>query len=135
MVGILIVSHSEEAARGIARIASAMSQAGDAVPIVGIGGDDAGGLGISFAKILDAMREMLLHSDALLILPDIGSSVLASRSAISMLSPAEAARVKIADAPVLEGAVVAAVEAGGGADLEEVARAAGSAYGMNKGEQ
>ena len=48
-----------------------------------------------------------------------------------MLSDEERARVAIADAPILEGAVLAAVEAAG-ASLDEVVKSAQEAYHIRK---
>ncbi|MDR3255776.1 MAG: PTS mannose transporter subunit IID [Synergistaceae bacterium] len=132
MIGILIVSHSEDAARGIAQIAVGMSGAADDVPITGVGGNDEGGLGVSVAKIYDALTEMLPACDGVLIVPDLGSSILSSRGAIELLSPKDASKVVIADAPVLEGSMLAAVEASSGADLEAVAEGAREAKNLKK---
>jgi len=80
MLGLLIVSHSEDAARGIAQIASEMS--GGNLEILGVGGNDDGGLGVSVAKIHDALSLLLPKTDGILIFPDLGSSVLSSLGAI-----------------------------------------------------
>jgi dihydroxyacetone kinase phosphotransfer subunit len=133
MTGILIVSHSEDAARGIEQIARAMSAGGE-IPIVGVGGNDEGGLGVSVAKIFDALSEMLPKCSGILIVPDMGSSILSSRGAIGMLPEDDAAKIVIADAPVLEGAMLAAVEASTGADLAAVVRCAVEAKNLKKGD-
>jgi dihydroxyacetone kinase phosphotransfer subunit len=135
MIGILVVSHSESAARGIAEIARGMSgTAGNIPSIVAVGGNDEGGLGVSVLKVLDALNEMLPRCEGILIVPDLGSSVLASRGAIEMLEPQDAARVTIADAPVLEGAMMAAIEASVDSNLADVAEAAKDAKNLEKGE-
>lgn len=133
MVGILIVSHSEKAAEGIAEIAIGMSSTGRRLPIVAVGGNDHGGLGVSVTKVYEALAAMLPKADeGVVILPDLGSSVLSSRAAIEMLSPDDAKKIVIADAPVLEGAMVASVEASAGSSLEEVLEAAKEARNLNK---
>jgi dihydroxyacetone kinase phosphotransfer subunit len=134
MVGILIVSHSEDAARGIAEIARGMSGVGDGVPILGVGGNDEGGLGVSVGKIMDALSGLLPKCDGVLILPDLGSSILSSRGAVGMLPPEDAAKVALANAPVLEGAMLAAVEASAGSNLAEVAESAREARNLDKSE-
>ena len=134
MLGILIVSHSEDAARGIAQIAEGMAPSKGSVAVSGVGGNDDGGLGVSVAKIYAALTEMLPRCDGILVLPDLGSSVLSSRGAIGMLSDEEAAKIIIADAPVLEGAMMAAVEASTGSDLETVAATARDAKNLKKGD-
>jgi dihydroxyacetone kinase phosphotransfer subunit len=130
MLGVLVVSHSEDAARGIAQIAAGMSE--NKVVVDGVGGNDEGGLGVSVIKVLEALLRMAPKVEGILIVPDLGSSVLSSRGAIGMLSAEVAAKVKIADAPALEGAMIAAVEAGCGASLEKVAEAAQETWSMRK---
>jgi dihydroxyacetone kinase phosphotransfer subunit len=134
VVGIIVVSHSADAARGIRDIAAGMSGAGDDVQIAGVGGNDAGGLGVSVGKIFDALSEMLSKTDGVLIVPDLGSSILSSRTAVGLLPPEDASRVVIADAPILEGAMMAAVEASGGSDLSTVAESASEARNLQKGD-
>jgi dihydroxyacetone kinase phosphotransfer subunit len=128
----MVVSHSADAARGIRDIAVGMSGAGDDVQFVGVGGNDAGGLGVSVGKIFDALSEMLSQTDGVLIVPDLGSSILSSRTAVGLLPPEDASRVVIADAPILEGAMMAAVEASGGSDLATVADSAKEARNLQK---
>ena len=131
MLAIVIVSHSEDAARGIAQIAASMT--GEClVEIVGVGGDDEGGLGVSVAKIQDALSLLIPKAEGILVIPDLGSSMLASRIAIDMLSTEDAAKVVIVDAPILEGALLAAVEASCGASLEKIAEAAKEARNLEK---
>jgi len=131
MIGLLIVSHSEDAAKGIAQIAAAMAGEGY-VEILGVGGNGEGGLGVSVAKIYDALLQLLPKTEGILIFPDLGSSVLSSRGALEMLSPEETAKVVIVDVPILEGAMLAAVEASCGAPLEQVAEAAEEARNLKK---
>ena len=113
MVGIVVVSHSERAAEGIAEIAAEM--AGD-TRIEPVGGDGKGGIG----TVPDAIEEAIdaaaggetdeggrSDGDGVVVLVDLGSAVMNADVAVE-LSDAEAV---IADAPVLEGAVNAAVAA------------------------
>ncbi len=103
MVGLVVVSHSERAAEGIAEIAAEM--AGDTV-IEPVGGDGTGGIG----TVPDAIEDAIVtaaDADGAVVLVDLGSAVMNADVAIEM-SDAEAV---IADAPVLEGAVNAAVAA------------------------
>ncbi|MDR1915775.1 MAG: PTS mannose transporter subunit IID [Synergistaceae bacterium] len=132
MVGILVVSHSLSAAEGIVQIALEMSGGSGMVKIAGIGGNDTGGLGITAQKILDSLKQILEHSNEVLILPDIGSSILSARNAIELLPPEDASKVIIADAPILEGALMAAIEASLGSDLLKVAASAGEARNLRK---
>ncbi|MFC7324544.1 PTS mannose transporter subunit IID [Halorubrum rutilum] len=112
MVGIVVVSHSERAAEGIAEIAAEM--AGD-TRIEPVGGDGNGGIGTVPDAIEDAIDAAAgaggeaggEESDGVVVLVDLGSAVMNADVAVE-LSDAEAV---IADAPVLEGAVNAAVAA------------------------
>ena len=135
MVGVLVVSHCSEVAKGIARIASEIAGSSGSVEIAGVGGGENGRLGVSVSKVLDALNEMLPKCDGVLILPDIGSSILSSRSAIAMLDPDDASRVAIANAPILEGAVFAVVEASAGSDLKTVENTAMDARTLDKTER
>lgn len=134
MVGILVVSHSGDAAKGIADIARGMSGAEGTVVVEHTGGNDGGGLGVSVGKIMNALSGILPKCDGVLIVPDLGSSILSSRSAIEMLPPGDAEKVLIADAPILEGAMLAAVEAAAGSDTQMVADAAREAWELKKSE-
>ena len=87
---------------------------------------------MSVAKILDALSWLIPKTESVLIFPDLGSSVLASRGAIEMMSPEDAAKVMIVDAPVLEGAMLAAVEASCGSPPEKVVEAAKEARNLEK---
>lgn len=134
MIGLLVASHSEDAAKGITKIAEEMSGQGS-VPIRGVGGSENGGLGLSIPKVYQALVDLLAECDGVLIVPDIGSSVLSSRAAVAMLSPDDASRVAIANAPILEGAMLAAIESFAGSNLTEVYDAAKEAKNLNKSER
>jgi dihydroxyacetone kinase DhaKLM complex PTS-EIIA-like component DhaM len=66
------------------------------------------------------------QGDGVLLVPDLGSSVLTARLV------AEPGRVVVADAPFVEGAIAAAVAAGAGASLAEVLAAAEEARTFRK---
>ena len=131
-----MVSHSGDAARGIVDIASGMIGESGGVLLVGVGGSEEGGLGVSVAKVADALNEMLPKCDGgILIIPDLGSAILASRGALGLLESEQSSpKIVIADAPVLEGTMMAAVEASSGSDLEAVAESAKEAKNLNKSE-
>lgn len=133
MIGILAVSHSAEAAVGIARIASEM--AGESVPVKGVGGSADGGLGISAADVHTALSGMLAECAGVVVVPDIGSSILSSRTVIGLLSEEDAGRVAIAYGPILEGTLLGAIEASAGSDLEAVCSAAADAKNLDKSGQ
>jgi PTS hybrid protein len=129
VIGILVVSHSAKAAEGIAEIASQMS--GGIVPVRAVGGTEEGGLGTSVPGIVEALGGLLEKAEGVVLVPDLGSAVLSARSALEFLGD-DAKKVLIVDAPVLEGAMMASVEASIGSSLERVAQVAGEARLLSK---
>jgi PTS hybrid protein len=125
-VGIVLVSHSERLADGVADLAAQVS--GGMVTVVAAGGTDDGRLGTSAAKIERGLG--LADSGAgVLIVPDLGSAVLTVRA---LLADGPEASAVLADAPFVEGAVAATVAAASGADLKAVAAAAEEAWHARK---
>ena len=131
MVGLVLVSHSARLADGLREMVAQV--AGDYVPVATAGGTEDGRLGTSAPLIAEAIRSTLgAGADGVLVLVDLGSAVLSLEVALEELDPADRDRVRISDAPLVEGAIVAAVQASIGADLDEVAEAALGARGMAK---
>jgi dihydroxyacetone kinase phosphotransfer subunit len=120
-VGIVIVSHSSKVAEGAADMVRQM--VGAEVPVAWTGGNADGGLGTSVPAIMEAIEKA--WSDAgVAILVDLGGAETNSEMAIEMLPADRRERVVICNAPIVEGAVMAATEASGGATLDEVKRTA-----------
>jgi phosphoenolpyruvate---glycerone phosphotransferase subunit DhaM len=120
-VGIVIVSHSPLVAEGTADMVRQM--VGDEVRVAHCGGNSDGGLGTNVEAILAAIDRA--WSDAgVAILVDLGGAETNSEMAVEMLSPERTSRVVVCNAPIVEGAVIAATEASGGASLEAVKRTA-----------
>lgn len=128
MIGIVLVSHSAALAEGLAELVGQVS--GEDVRIVPAGGTAAGDLGTDPDRIAAAMHTAD-SGDGVLVLMDIGSAVLAVR-AVMAGGDAEGLDVRLADAPLVEGAVAAAVLAATGADLETAAAAAEEARSVGK---
>ena len=120
-VGIVIVSHSAEVARGTADMVRQM--VGDEVPLSFCGGNSDGGLGTSVEKIIKAIDEAW-SDKGVAILVDLGGAETNSEMAIEMLDAKRQSKVVVCNAPIVEGAVMAATEAWGGASLEDVRRTA-----------
>ncbi len=92
---------------------------GDEVPVAWCGGNSDGGLGTDVAAIKQAIETV--YSDAgVAILVDLGGAETNSEMAIEMLPEPWRERVVICNAPIVEGAVMAATEAWGNATLEDV---------------
>lgn len=120
-VGIVIVSHSPKVAEGAADMVRQM--VGEEVPLAWTGGNAAGGLGTDFAAI-GAAIERAWSEAGVAILVDLGGAETNSEMAVEALPDSKRARVVICNAPIVEGAVVAATEAAGGAPLQVVRRTA-----------
>lgn len=120
-VGIVIVSHSPDVAKGAADMVRQM--VGHNVPLAWTGGNPEGGLGTSVEGILGAI-DAAWSEAGVAVLVDLGGAETNSEMAIEMLSAERRDRVVICDAPVVEGAVMAATEAWGGSDLDTVRRTA-----------
>lgn len=122
-VGLVLVSHSQQLADGAAVLAEQMAPE---VTIEPAGGSDGGEIGTSFDKISSALNAAD-SGDGVVVLYDLGSAQLTTETAIEFADEEQAARWRIVDAPLVEGAIAAAVSAQGGADLDAVAAAAQSA--------
>ncbi|HEU0028246.1 MAG TPA: dihydroxyacetone kinase phosphoryl donor subunit DhaM [Ktedonobacterales bacterium] len=129
-VGLVIVSHSQRLAEGVAELAGEMTHG--AVKIIPAGGADDGGLGESFTRVRQAL-DAAASPEGVLILVDLGGAALTASMAIEDLPEERRALVRLSGAPLVEGAVIAAVESSIGSDLERVATAASEAMSMDKG--
>ena len=120
-VGIVIVSHSPKIAEGVADMVRQM--VGDVVPLAHTGGNLDGGLGTNVAAIMAAIDTA--WSDAgVAILVDLGGAETNSEMAVEMLDGDRRDKVLVCNAPIVEGAIIAATEASGGSSLETVKRTA-----------
>jgi dihydroxyacetone kinase phosphotransfer subunit len=129
LVGIVVVSHSAQIAAGTVELARQM--AGDDLRIEGTGGMADGSLGTDAAAIMAAITAAE-GGAGVLVLMDLGSAVLATQTALEMLGDGVAARVRLSRGPLVEGAVVAAVQASVGDDLAAVLAAAEEAASLPK---
>ncbi len=120
-VGIVIVSHSAEVAKGTADMVRQM--VGDEVPLAWCGGNADGGLGTDVQSIMDAI-EAAWSDRGVAILVDLGGAETNSAMAIELQPAERQGRIVVCNAPIVEGAVMAATESSGGAPLEDVKRTA-----------
>lgn len=123
MVRIVVVSHSAKLAEGVVELAREMG--GADVVIEPVGGLDLPGRPIGTdAVLVQAAIERAWSDDGVLVLMDLGSAVLSTEMALEMLPAERRGRVLLCEAPLVEGAVAAAVAARLGRPLEEVAEEA-----------
>ena len=127
-VGLVIVSHSVRIADGTAELAGQM--AGPDVRIVPAGGLDDGTIGTDAARIAAAI-ELADAGAGVVVLVDLGSAVLSTVTALELLG--DPPNVRLSRGPIVEGAVIAAVQASTGSTLDEVLEAAEAAASMPKG--
>lgn len=132
-VGIVLVSHSSALATAAAELVRHLVNLPDDGPsILPAGGMADGSLGTDAARIAAAVAAAD-RGAGVVVVADLGSAVLATMTAIEdLLAPDLAARTRISGGPFVEGAFVAAVQAGSGDRLEAVLAAAGEAGGMRK---
>ena len=128
-MSLVLVSHSRTLVEGLREMVAQV--AGPDVSLAIAGGTEDGRLGTSAPKISEAIRSVL-GADGVLVLLDLGSAALSLEVALEDLSERERAWVRISEAPLVEGAVMAAVQASIGATLDEVAAAALGAASMTK---
>lgn len=121
-VGLVVVSHSAQLAAGVVELASQMAHD---VLLVAAGGMDDGTVGTSLEKIMAALDDADT-GDGVVVLADLGSAVMTAESALEFQDGPD--RASLAEAPLVEGAVAAAVAAQGGADRAAVLRAAETAW-------
>ena len=129
-MGIVLISHSGTLVDGLRDMVAQV--AGDDVAVGTAGGTDDGRLGTSAPRIAEAIGAVLRQSDDAVVLLDLGSAALSLEIALEELTQDERARVRVSEAPLVEGAILAAVQASVGASLAEVVAAAESATTMAK---
>lgn len=130
-MGLVLISHSGTLVDGLREMVAQV--AGDEVAVGIAGGTDDGRLGTSAPRIAAALQSTLAKSpEGVLVLLDLGSAALSLELALEDLEPLERERVHVSEAPLVEGAILAAVQASVGASLAEVAAAAEGAAAMTK---
>jgi len=128
-VGLVLVSHSARLAEGLRELVEQVAQG--RVPVGVAAGAAEGALGTNALDIAAAI-ESLDAAEGVVVLVDLGSAVLSAETALDELAPDLRARVRMADAPFVEGAVAAAVESSVGSGLDAVLATAEAARALGK---
>lgn len=129
MVGIVIVSHSQKVAEGIREMA--LQMASPKQQIMAAGGTDNGSIGTDVIKVSKAIKSA--HTgDGVVVLVDLGSAVMSTETALELLDEETRGKVRIADAPIVEGTISAVVEASLGSSLDAVVATAEGARSFKK---
>ena len=129
-VGIVVVSHSRRLAEGVVELARQM--AGDDVALEAVGGAPDGSLGTDADRIAAAIGRAD-RGAGVVIVADLGSAILASKTALELLDEPASGGVVISGGPLVEGGLVGAVQASIGEPLEAVLAATEEARTMDKG--
>jgi phosphocarrier protein FPr len=127
VVGIVVVSHSASLAEGVVELARQMG--GEELRLEPAGGMEDGSLGTDVERVRSAI-ERAMSDDGVLVLMDLGSALMSAEMAIEMLE--SDGRVVMSEAPLVEGAVAAAVAARSGASLDQVRDEARGAIAMKE---
>lgn len=127
-VGIALVSHSHSLVVGLMEL---LVQLPYNVPVAIAGGTEEGEIGTSALKIKAAI-EQVYSEQGVVLLFDLGSALINAELAIEWLEEEQRSRVKIADAPLVEGAYAAVVMSGCGGSLDDVRKSAEEAKQLVK---
>ncbi|MFN8487443.1 MAG: phosphoenolpyruvate--protein phosphotransferase [Caldilineaceae bacterium] len=119
MIGIVIVSHSPQLAAGVRELALQMVH--EHVPIALAAGidDPVDPIGTDPLRVAAAIQSVY-SEDGVLVLMDLGSALLSAETALEFLEPAQQKHVFLCEAPLVEGAVAAAVQAMTGSSMDQV---------------
>lgn len=120
MVNLVIVSHSACLGEGVGELAQQMLMGGDCKIAIAAGIDDPQNpIGTDPIKVMEAI-ESVADADHVLVMMDIGSALLSAETALDLLDPTIAAKVRLCAAPLVEGTLAATVSAATGADIDKV---------------
>ena len=133
MVGLVVVSHSRALAAGVAELVAGVNEAAIPLAYAGGAGDDHGDLGTDATDIMEAIQQVA-SPDGVVVLMDLGSAILSAETALEFLEGMIDGEVRLVAAPLVEGAVSAAVQIGLGADLDAVIAEAMDALAPKRGQ-
>lgn len=125
MIALILVSHSAKIADGTADLIREMAPDCPLASAAGVD-DPEHPIGTDAVKIITALEAFAEHQ-GIAILVDLGSAILSAQTALDLIDPALAAKTRIAAAPLVEGALSAAIASANGADLAGVVREAENA--------
>src|SRR5574338_177935 len=131
MVGLVLVSHSRALADALVGLLRQVASA--ELPIaVGAGiGETRTEFGTDAVEIMEAIQSVY-SEDGVLVLMDLGSAVLSAKMALEFLPPEMVEKIRFCGAPLIEGAVAAAVQIGLTTDLEAICQEANAALGPKR---
>ncbi|EIW9477739.1 MULTISPECIES: dihydroxyacetone kinase phosphoryl donor subunit DhaM [Klebsiella] len=120
MVNLVIVSHSARLGEGVGELARQMLMNDGCKLAIAAGIDDPDSpIGTDPIKVMEAI-ESVADTDHVLVMMDIGSALLSAETALDLLDPAIATKVRLCAAPLVEGTLAATVSAASGAGIDKV---------------
>lgn len=125
MVGIVIVSHSNNLAKSIVELTKMMAP--EALTAYA-GGLENGSFGTSFDKIKNAV-ESVYSKDGVIILMDMGSAVMTTEMVIESFENMD---IRMADCPIVEGALTATINAVNGLNADNIMNELKQVKNINK---
>jgi len=126
MVGLVIVSHSRELAQALVKLLKQVASLNLPISIAAGVGEDRREFGTDAVEITEAIQSVF-SEDGVLVLMDLGSAVLSAEMALELLPAEMKAKVRFCGAPLVEGAIAAAVQIGLNSDIDAVCREANAA--------
>lgn len=119
MVGIVLVTHSAELAESVLRLAQQMTQGKAPIAVAGGIDDPNNPFGTDAMRVLEAIKSVY-SEEGVVVLMDLGSALMSAEMALEFLPEEKRSKVVLCDAPLVEGAIAAAVQSVAGADLQRV---------------
>ncbi len=126
MVGLVIVSHSRALAEALVGLLRQVASQTLSVAIAAGIGDERLEFGTDAVEIMDAIQSVY-SEDGVLVLMDLGSAVLSGNMALDLLPLEMKDKIRFCGAPLVEGAISAAVQIGLTSDLDAICREANAA--------
>ncbi|RPJ21541.1 MAG: phosphoenolpyruvate--protein phosphotransferase, partial [Chloroflexi bacterium] len=126
MIGLVIVSHSRALADALVGLLRQVTSADLPVAVAAGIGEDRREFGTDAVDSMESIQSV--YSEAgVLVLMDLGSAVLSANMALELLPPEMSGKIRFCGAPLVEGAIAAAVQIGLNNDLDTVCREANGA--------
>ena len=119
MIGLVLVSHSRALANALLALTRQVASPDVPIAIAAGVGDDREEFGTDAVEIQEAIQSVY-SSDGVLVLMDLGSAILSAEMALELLPEDMHPNIRFCPAPLVEGTIAAAVQAGLGSPLETV---------------
>jgi multiphosphoryl transfer protein len=119
MVGLVLVSHSRALANALLELTRQVASPDVPIAIAAGVGDHRVEFGTDAIEIHEAIQS-IYTPDGVLVLMDLGSAILSAEMALELLPEDMRPNIRFCPAPLVEGTIAAAVQAGLGSSLETV---------------